>query len=177
VDEIDALEAIFTDTDEFLVSDASQLDELRALLEQAEEDETNLANLRALARHPLLACSLQLSITDPRVASGSSNDGMELVASILLLVRLPLLYPANHDASPSFDVKYVMVTDVNEQCGIDKALVSLSYLDEIGLREQLLVQSKEVMPDPCIYEVANTFMTENVFNFMQMETHALLTRK
>jgi hypothetical protein len=89
---------------------------------------------------------------------------------------MPLFYPA-HGAAPSFDFKYVMVTDAQEVCGIDKAPVTLAYMDEVGLRQELLAQSNEVLPYPCIYEVASTYLTENLFNYMQMQTHALLARK
>lgn len=190
LDEMDALEAIYTDTDEFLVAHASELDQLRYILERLDDNEgdtehSNMDLMQALADHSLLSCTLQLTIPDHRCSDVTPHNNTTdtptthsaaLVASILLQVTLPLLYPA-HGSAPIYDFKYTMVTDANEECAIDKAPVTLAHLDELTLREQMLLHTMDVLSDPCIYEIAATFLSENVFHYMTVPTHALLTTK
>jgi len=175
LDEMSALEAMLnvSDTDVFLVSDASNLGELREALDRFQEEEQGQDILSSLAEHPLLSCTLQLTIPDHR----DSNDDGDLIASILLQVTLPILYPTP-GSPPLLEFKYIMVTDAQEECGIDKTLASLAYLDEQGLKEAMLKEAEEmILPDPCIYELAATYLSESVFFYMHMHTHGAQAKK
>jgi hypothetical protein len=171
LDEIMALEAIYADTDEFLVSDASRLEEMRETRETLFADEDDEAALCSLVRHPPLSFTIQLTIDDPRQSVDDSD--MELVGSILLSVELPPLYPFA-GPPPRFDFKDIMVTDKTAVCSPDKAPESLAFLDENKLREAMLKEATEILPDPCVYEVV-TWLSENAFEFLQMRTHANLS--
>jgi hypothetical protein len=174
LDEIMALEAIYADTDEFLVSDASRLEEMRQTRETLFDDEDDEAALRALVRHPPLSFSIQLTIDiDNSRQSVDDDSHMELVGSILLSVELPPLYPFA-GSPPRFDFTDIMVTDKTAVCSPDKAPESLAFMDETKLREGMLKEATEILPDPCVYEVV-TWLSENAFAFLQIRTHAILS--
>lgn len=176
LEEISALEAIYTDSDEFLVSAASNdLVELResldSIIDGEYQDEEALRSLFVVDR-PMLSFSLQLTLeNDNSDNSDSNNNGQELVASILLHVTLPPFYPKDPMNTPVFGFEYVMVTDKRKEQNIDKALESLSYLDIQGVLEQMKQESQLIQPDPCVYELAATFLAENAFHYMTMHTH------
>lgn len=171
LDEMDALEAIYTDTDTLRLAHASRVDDLRHLLEelqmlQKQHDGTDAAAvniaLRAVADHPLLMFTLQLTI--PIEYDGNGGDGdnaRELVASILLHVSLPRHYP-DPNAPPALSFRYCVVTDRREECGLDKPLASVAHLDETALRDQLLMGAADLLPDPCLYEMAATSLPDAI---------------
>eukprot|EP00545_Synedropsis_sp_CCMP1620_P001002 CAMPEP_0119014074 /NCGR_PEP_ID=MMETSP1176-20130426/9339_1 /TAXON_ID=265551 /ORGANISM="Synedropsis recta cf, Strain CCMP1620" /LENGTH=313 /DNA_ID=CAMNT_0006967211 /DNA_START=94 /DNA_END=1035 /DNA_ORIENTATION=+ len=169
LDEIMALEAIFVDTDEFLVAAESNADELRGKIEDWQADEENEALLTSVVQHPPLSYSLQLSI------DGSNEDQMDLVASLLLKVTLPPMYPES--ALPQFEVAYFVVTDRTAVCSADKPLESLVNLQEDKLLEALLEQAQQIVPDPCVYELAVMWLTDNLFDFCVLHTHGQLQAK
>jgi hypothetical protein len=164
LDEIMALEAIFVDTQDFLVLTACNADELRTKIEEWQDDEENEALLRSVVDHPALSFSLQLSI--------DSTDETDLVASLLLQVTLPPSYP--EAGLPNFEVAYFMVTDCTAVCSADKPLESLAHLKEEELLTTLSEQAQEIVPDPCVYELATMWLTDNVFEFCEVHTHGQL---
>jgi hypothetical protein len=152
LDEILALEAIFMDTETFLVSRACQLDDLREKIEAL--DDSDETCLRSIARHPPITFTLQLTIDDP--------DGDDLVANILLDIALPPLYPLK-DPSPKFEVAYFMITDKTMICSANKPLEALGYLEESNLIDAINAEAQMLLPDPCIYEISSTWLSESIF--------------
>lgn len=171
LDEIMALEAIYAESEEFLVLDASQLEEAREFRERLFSDDGDEAALRALVTHPPIAFAVQLRIDD---SSGQCSDSdLELVASILLKVEFPARYPLQSEV-PRFYFQDIMITDKKAVCSPDKSLESLAFLDEAKLLEAMLKEASELLPDPCVYEVV-TWLSENAFTWLEMRTHATIT--
>lgn len=166
LDEVMALEAIFTDTDNFLVAEASNLDGLRDLMEEYQMDEENETLLRSIVEHQPVSLYLQQTIDD--------INSPDIVASVLLHITYPQLYPLG-GSPPLMDVSYFMVTDRTVVCSPDKPLESLAYLEEVKLQEAFATESQQLLPDPSVYEVAVTWLPENLFQFVTMHTHATHT--
>jgi len=183
VEELFALEAIHGANDEvinaendntnnnnepfttFLISDSCRFEELRNLFEEGggiegggEED--NEENIRKVANHPLLSFTMQLSVENP-------NDD-NLVASLLLKVTLPVLYPLSPeiDQVPEFSVEYFVLTDKNTVCNSNKPIdeSSLGYLRSKELLQNAMSnEAIQILPDPCVYEITSTWIEENLF--------------
>jgi hypothetical protein len=173
LDEILALEAIFVDTNEFSVSESSKLDELREKIEEYQMDEENEDLLRSVVQHPPIILLLQQTIN----CNNEKIESMELVASVLLLVTLPPTYPLS-GSTPHFNVIYFMVTDKHIECSADKPLESLAHLEETELLDALWTEAKQILPDPCVYEVGCAFLSENLFDMIVLSSahHATQTK-
>jgi hypothetical protein len=168
INEILSLEAMMPD--DFFVSTASNMPELQEKLDQlseAEPDDETL--LRSIANHPPISFFLKLEIDEEMCSSDLSNGEMELVALILLRVTPPPLYPGS--APPRWDFESVMVSDKLAMCSADKPLESLAFLDEKRLQQALLEQAEEILPYPCVYEIGVTWLSEQVFEFLQLQAH------
>ena len=150
-EEIETLEAMYVD--EFRLS--ADLDELRAMLEEAAHGEVALRG--AVARGPPLEFTLQLTVPD---------EDQSLVASLLLKVRFPPLYPsAGHP--PELNVEDAMVTHADAELKEDAVLSTLALVDEGALVGAMLQQAAETQPDPCVFEMA-TWVSENAFSFISL---------
>lgn len=160
LDEIMALQAIFADTEEFLVSEASNSEDLRKKIDEYQMDEEKEVLLRSVAEHPPLSLYIQLTI----------DGDNHLVAFVLLHVTYPQLYPLG-GSTPHYEIDYFMVADRTAVCNADKPLESLAYLEETALRDALKTESGQILPDPCVYEVAVSWLSDNLFNFVTMHTH------
>lgn len=159
LDEIMALEAMFTD-EEFTISEGCDLDGLRKNIE--EFDETDKVYLRSIARHPPVSFTLQMTIDD--------DPGSDLTAHMLMSVEFPNLYPLDY-AKPSFMVSYFMVTDKTTVCNANKPLESLGFLEESNLTDAIHTEVETLLPYPCIYEIASTWLPENLFSkFITIKT-------
>mmetsp|Transcript_19409 Transcript_19409/g.42205 ORF Transcript_19409/g.42205 Transcript_19409/m.42205 type:complete len:318 (-) Transcript_19409:242-1195(-) len=175
LDEIAALDAIYTDTDEFLLSSHADVDGLRAKIDEWQEhgggNNCDEALLSSIAQHPPLSFGLQLTIEDN---NNTLNDGgLDLVATLLLQVVLPPLYPES--SLPHITVAYFAVTDRSMQISANKSLESLVHLEEEGLVQELGEQAREIVPLPCIYELATTWLTDHIFEYCNLRTHAQLS--
>lgn len=170
LDEILALEAIFSDTKEFRISKGCDIEVLRDACDKYAEDPDDEGVLKSIAEHPDVSFSLQLTIDD---TGGCQNEDMDLVASILLSVSFPSMYPL-YDEIPSFKLADVMITDKNAENSPDKPLESLGFLDEQKLIEDLNQQARDILPDLCVYEIGVGWLTENAFSSLEMRTHATL---
>ena len=151
LEELQMLEAMFVD--ELLVSDPAGVDALRTAVKALGEDVDGAdgAALRAVAAAPPLEFSLQLTAEEP--------DGGELVACILLCVRLPRRYPTAADAPPALRVEDVMVAD-RAVLGHDKAsLTTRAMLDSEAICAAMLQLAAE---GPCIWEMTS-WLTEHAF--------------
>jgi hypothetical protein len=157
-EEVEALEAIFME--EFRLS--SDLDELRELLEGAQEaagkgDEESLGVLRSAAMSPPLEFTLQLTVPD---------EEQQLVASLLLKVRFPLLYPTAGNP-PEFNVEDIMVTEADAELREGVPLRTLALVDEGALIGAMLQEVATILPEPCVYEIS-TWVTENASPFIDL---------
>lgn len=160
LDELLALEAIFMDTETFLVAEECQLDELREKMDAL--DDSDGLSLKAIARHPPVSFKLQHTIDDP--------DGGDLVANILLHVELPALYPLKENVAPKFEIVFFMLTDKTMVCSANKPLESLGYLEESRFMDSIKAEAQMLLPDPCIYELSSTWLPENIFGkFISMK--------
>jgi hypothetical protein len=160
LDEIMALEATFADKEEFLVDRSSNVEELRKKIDEYKLDEEKEALLRSITDHPQVSLYLQQSI--------EGDD--DLLASVLLHVIYPPLYPLG-GSTPHFQITYFMVTNREAVCSADKPLESLAYLEKTKLLEALNTESGHILPDPCVYEVGVSWLSENLFDFVTMHTH------
>ena len=163
VDELMALEAMIPQKD-FVLSDASQLSELREKL---------LENDSRVAYHPPISFIIQLDIDDYR----DTNDDMKLNALVLLRVTLPPLYQSSEGSqTPLWEFEHVMVTDKTAKCSADKPVESLAWLDTNEIQRAMSKYAQEdLLPYPCVYEVAVTWLSENIFEFLNMHPHLLAT--
>ena len=168
LDELDALEAIYAETDDYILADNAGIDGLRERIEQWQEGG---GGSTTILEHPPTRFCLQLVVEDEMNAMGT-DDGVALVATILLQITLPPSYP---EASlPQMEVAYFCVTDQNAQMGTDKALESLVHLEEERLLQDLAEQAEGIVPMPCVYEVAASWLPEHVFEYCKLRTHAQL---
>jgi hypothetical protein len=174
-DEIMALEAMIPEED-FVISNASKLPELKEKLEQMEID--------SIAKHPPISYFIKLDIDDYRDANpadGEKNDSMDLNALLLLRVTLPSLYLNSSgegtSPAPHWDFESVMVTDKKAYCSADKPLESLAWLNEDQIKQDMSKQAKEdLLPYPCVYEMAVTLLSENIFGYLNFYPHLLATK-
>ena len=176
LDEIDALEAIYADSEEFVLAEDADVDGLRERLGQWQEDgggsgDSNTDFALSITKHLPIRFCLQLVVEDEMNVMGTV-DGVALVATALLQITLPPSYP---EASlPKIEVAYFCVTDQNAQMGGDKALESLVHLEEERLLQDLTEQANDIVPMPCVYEVAASWLPEHVFEYCKLRTHAQL---
>eukprot|EP00550_Attheya_septentrionalis_P005611 CAMPEP_0198295192 /NCGR_PEP_ID=MMETSP1449-20131203/26410_1 /TAXON_ID=420275 /ORGANISM="Attheya septentrionalis, Strain CCMP2084" /LENGTH=335 /DNA_ID=CAMNT_0043995409 /DNA_START=39 /DNA_END=1046 /DNA_ORIENTATION=+ len=169
--ELMALEAIFADTDEYLVAESSELESLQKKLEAYQADEENESTLRSLVNHPPISILLQLTIPcEPQIMT---EDGCELITSLLLRVTFPPTYPLvaeSTESSPHFEVVYFMCADNLDEVNADKPIESMAFLDEVQLLESLQKECQLLLPDLAVYEVGVTWMFENLANFLSLNT-------
>lgn len=171
LDEVEALDAIYTGSDVYRLRDDANVELLRSNVDEWQEN-SDEGVLNTVVKHPLLAFTLQLIIEDEADTLGASSAGIgEPVATLLLQVVLPLAYPES--ALPHMEVVYFSVTDRSAQIGIDKALESLVHLDEERLLGELREQARQIVPMPCVYELATTWLNDHLFEFCSLRTHAI----
>lgn len=174
VNELLGLEAIYnTDVDdgtnnEFRIVDSAEFELLQKHVDQWQVDPEDEVLLKKIAEHPLLSFTIQLCV------DGVVHDGedSELTALLLVRVTLPSLYPLGdstvENSLPAFDIEYFCCTEREMECTPDKPLESLAYLDETRLKESLCAESKEILPDPCVYMAVTACLMERLFEFMKM---------
>jgi hypothetical protein len=165
LDELLALEAIYADTDTYLVNDACRLDDLRQLVEDWQDNDNNQALLRSIAQHPPLSFTISLTVEDP---SGET----ELVAYVLLQVTFVPKYPLHDGATPTFHLVYFLVTDKTLVVSANKPLESLGYLNEDTLLPAFSNEAEQLLPDPCVYELASMWLTEHLFDYITINPYA-----
>ena len=169
LEELEMVEAMFPE--EFLLSsNPVDVEALRAAVEAL--DETDVEALLGIAAHRPLEFMLQMTVSDQRAAAvneaekeGEEQEVKELVASVLLRVRFPALYPTP-EHPPLLHVEDVMITEAIAELGKGKVLSTLALLDEGAMMEAMLEQAREVLPNPCVYEMVN-WMSENAFKFVR----------
>ena len=170
LDEIEALDAIYAGSDEYRLRDDANVELLRSNMD-AWQETGDEAVLDDIVQHPLLAFTLRLSIEDENDVLNAGSAGIgDPVATALLEVVLPAAYP--EAALPRLAIAYFAVTDRAAQISADKALESLVHLEEERLVQELREEARRMVPMPCVYELATTWLTEHVFQFCRLRTHA-----
>jgi hypothetical protein len=172
LDNLMALEAIFADADEYGVCEATRLEDLRQAHESFLEDEYNETVLKSLVRHPEASFNIQFTVPNEMGILNNADD-MELYASVVLHMTLPPKYP---NTAPTIQIhdRCSMVTDKNAVCSPDKPLETLAFWDESKLQAALAEEIKGILPYPCVYEVGVTWLTENIYNYLELRVHAVL---
>ena len=145
LDELAALEAIYAESDEYVVADDADIDGLRERIEKWQvHDEGGVGDdlVSSIVQHPPTRFWLQLVVEDEANVMGT-EQGVDLVATVLLQVSLPTPYP---EASvPTMEVAYFCATDRNAQMSMDKALESLVHLEEDRLLQALVEQAQQIV--------------------------------
>jgi len=173
LDEIMALEAIFLDSNDFQMFQACSKDELQSYVETYQEDEDEIV-LNSIVKHPSLAFTLSMTVDDNRESKSQEDEDLELVASVVLQIILPDLYPL-YNMTPNIEIHDIMVTSKTaDPIRPDKTLDSLVHVDMNELNSQLRQACAEILPDLCVYEVTNSWLSEHLFDFVELRTHAVL---
>mmetsp|Transcript_21267 Transcript_21267/g.43739 ORF Transcript_21267/g.43739 Transcript_21267/m.43739 type:complete len:301 (+) Transcript_21267:81-983(+) len=156
LDEILALEAIYSDQDVLRVSAASRMEELQEKLEAFQEDDSNATSV---LEHPALSYTLARSIDHP--------EDDDVVAHLLLHVLYPSIYPL--ETTPKLDLVYCVVTKKSLLVRDNKPLESLGFLNEQGLLVAMNDEAQEsLLGMPSVYELADTWLTEHFFEFIEL---------
>lgn len=169
--ELMALEAIFADTEEYLLGKSSELESLQEKMEVYQADEENEAALRSVANHPPISIILQLTVPDDNQIM--TEGDLELITSLLLRVTLPSTYPLvteTPESSPHFEVLYFTCADNLDEVNADKPIESMAFLDEVQLLEALQKECQLLLPDLSVYEVGFTWLCDNLANFLSFNT-------
>ena len=93
-------------------------------------------------------------------------NSRELVASVLLHVCFPPLYP-NPEHPPTLRVHDAMVTDKSATMGQDKLLQSVAHLEEGKLARAMLEEADGLLPNPCVYDLTE-WLSEHLFAHISM---------
>ena len=172
LDEIIALEALIPE-DEFCLIESSDIQGLRQKF-----DEMDAGNdvSKSIVQHPRLSLLIQLEVEGSLATP--SDELMDLTALIILYVGLPPLYLNSDDGLsevPSWRFRHVMVTDKDIFCSADKPLESMAWLDEKAILQAMTDFARgELVPYPCVYEVAVTWLSEHLFKYLNLHPHLLL---
>ena len=176
LNEIMGLEAIYADTHELLVSRSSDLETLQQYIENWQMDDDNEQTLEVILRHPPSSFTIQLTVDGACESDGGNDDmnTMNITALLLLRVTLPALYPFDENSVPVFDFEYFIATDRDAVCNPDKSIETLAHLEEYKLKDALKEEAKQILPDPCVYEVVTSWLIERLFDFVTLSVHAQL---
>jgi len=184
VNEVMGIEAIYDGTDQLSISNSSDLDTLQQHIEEwqmnceSEDTDETIRLLRNIVQHPPTSFTVHITIDgvlcDNNIDDGNCNnsESIELAASLLLKVTLPALYPLDETTVPTFSVECFVATDRTAICNPDKPLESLANLEENRLYDALREEAKQLLPDPCVYEVVDSWLMEHLFEFMNISIHA-----
>ena len=164
LNEIMALEAM-VDAGDFLVCDSSDLDSLRDKAERYQMDNDCKDLQLELVNHNEISLLLKLVVFDEEEFLQPNTE-----ASVLIQVTLPRGYPllsetngASLSPLPRFQLVYSFFSDTTEEVNADKQVESLAHIKERDLQEALLTQARDLLPDLCVYEVAVSWLSENLF--------------
>jgi len=170
VDEMFALQAMYADTpDVFTISEDSKLEDLQMALEEWQEDPT--ITTKNVINHPPLRLGWKRSIVNP-----DDDDDDDWIAHCFLEIVLSSTYPMimkEEEESPApmeINVLWFLLTQKSLIVSEDKPFESWGILDESGLRDALFVQVREMIGLPCLYEVMDTWFSENLFQFISISS-------
>lgn len=171
MDEIIALEALLA-AEDFALSSFTDLTELQEILDECAKDHRNAGKI---AKENDVSFFILLDVDD--TLHGSEED-FHLNCLMILQITLPPYY-LNSDEEPSevplWSFRQVIVTDKNSFCSADKPLESLAWLDEERIKEAMSEFARnELLPYPCVYEVAFNWLSEHVFEYLNLHPHLLV---
>jgi len=155
LEELEMLEAMFPD-ELCPLYDATVMDKLRASL-----DVEGAEAMRSVVAHPPFGMLFQMTVPDER--SPAETGGKQLVASVLLHVVFPPMYLTT-GTPPLFHIQDVLISDAQEEIGLDKVLLPEVNFDSEALVAEMKQQAADMQPDPCVH-AAVSWMTENVFSY------------
>lgn len=157
LDEVLALEAIYADQDVLQVAASSKLEELQEKLEIWQED-PDIGQV-AVIQHPPISYTLVRSIDDP--------EDDDFVVHFLLHVSYPNNYPLE-TTPPTIRILWHLVTQKSLVVPFNKPLESMAVLQEEALFHAMSEEAQEsLLGMPSVYELLDTWLTENVFEFLQ----------
>ena len=173
-----ALEAMFADSGEFQISDACRKQDLEDMLEQYHENPDDETILQSLGRHPDLAFTLALTMDDHqglfRNDDRDNNALLDLVAFVVVQISFPQCYPL-YDMPPDIQLLDIMVTShTAPPIRTDKTLESCVHMRHDALHAQMRQECHSCLPELCIYDVVSTWLSEHLFEFAELRTHAVL---
>ncbi len=157
MDELLALQAMYVDNpDTLVVADASRLEDLQNRLEEWQSDPSLESSL---VHHPALRIVLKRSVDDP------TDD--DWVAHCLVEVVFPNNYPLV-TTPPHIRVEWFLLTKKSIVVSDNKPLESLGILDEVALLQALTQEAQELIGMPCLYELLDTWWSENLFQYISL---------
>ena len=189
--EVMGIESMYAGTNQLLISNTSDLYMLQHHIDEWQNDSGESSGddtllLQNIIHHPPTSFTLQLTVDgevlyvnddiddgdNGNSSNSESSSSIELAASLLLKVTLPPSYPLDETTVPVFSVEYFIATDRDAVCNPEKPLESLAYLDESRLYNALREEAKHILPDPCVYEVVDSWLTGHLFDFLKISVHA-----
>lgn len=168
LNEVMGLEAIYSDTNELLVSHASDVETLQRYIDQWQMENDNDELLHSILHHPNLSFTFQITVD-------GICDAMNMTALLLLKVTFPKLYPLDESVTPEFSIQYFTATDREAVCNPDKQIETLAHLEESKLKDALEEEAKKILPDPCVYEVVSSWLVERLFDYLAISVHAQMS--
>jgi RWD domain len=165
LDELLALQAIYADTPDILtVADDSQWEDLQTKMEAWQNDPTQETE-GAVVNHPPLRIALKRSIEDP--------EDEDWIAHCLVEISMPPTYPVAV-TPPVIKISWFLLTQKSLVVADNKPLESLGTLDDVGLLQALTLQAQDLIGMPCLYEVMDSWFSENLFHFISISPTVLL---
>ena len=179
VDEIIALQAIYADTDNLIISssgrhdddddddddDNDQLETLQAMLEEWQLDPDQEILRRNVIDQPTISFTLKWSQEDPTTSGDNS-----FVAHMLFHVSFPNDYPLR-TTPPVIKVLWFLLTQKSITVAANKPLDSCSMgtLDEQGLFVAMTEHAQEfLLGMPSVYALLDTFLSEHLFDYIKV---------
>ena len=162
LDELLALQAIYVDTPDVLtVAHESEWEDLQTHLERWQEDPTMTESERSIVTHPPLRLAWKRSLDNP------DEDDNDWVAHCFVEITMPSTYPII-ETPPTIHIAWFMLTQKSLVVSDDKPLENWGVLDETAFLHALREHAQEWIGMPCLYEVMETWFSENLFRFISL---------
>ncbi|KAG7341250.1 ribonuclease Z [Nitzschia inconspicua] len=160
LDELIALEAIYADTNALVVHSMDRMESLQHKLEEWQSDPDDTEKQMAVVHHPPISFTLKRSYEDPQ------NE--DIVAHMLFRIEFLPDYPL-HTTPPTIEVIWFTLISKSLTVPSNKPLegTNMGTLKKDALKQALTQQAQELVGMPSIYEVLDTYLSENVFDFIE----------
>ncbi len=114
---------------------------------------------QSVVKHPPLRLAVKQSLANP--------DDEDWVAHCFVEITLPPTYPIV-DTPPEIRIAWFLLTQKSLVVSDDKPLESFGMLDDKGLLQALKEHAHEWIGMPCLYEVVDAWLSENLFRFISL---------